>query len=108
MVFCATDEELAAEDSWKHVLKRHISYFADEDGLNGILQWIGQDNPFFKRIIELAGSFEKEGKNRQPFGQWHYVDPEFRDLIGKMTNLDPKRRITAREALAHPWFEEKK
>jgi hypothetical protein len=22
-----------------------------------------------------------------------------------MTNIDPKRRITAHEALSHPWFE---
>ena len=108
MVFRATDEEVAADDLWRYILKRHISFFADEDGLNGILQWIGQENLFFERIIDLASSFEKEGKNRQPFGLWHYVDPQFRDLIGKMTNLDPTMRITAREALEHPWFKENK
>ena len=26
------------------------------------------------------------------------------DLVGKMANLDPTRRITAREALQHRWF----
>jgi serine/threonine protein kinase len=34
------------------------------------------------------------------------VEPEFRDLIVKMTNLDPTMRITARQALEHPWFKE--
>jgi serine/threonine protein kinase len=48
----------------------------------------------------------KRRRKRQPFGKWQYVEPEFRDLIVKMTNLDPTMRITARQALEHPWFKE--
>ncbi|KAG9233358.1 calcium/calmodulin dependent protein kinase [Amylocarpus encephaloides] len=62
MGFCVTDEELAADDSWRH-LKCHISFFVDEDGLNSILQWTGLENPFFERIMDPTGSFEKEGEN---------------------------------------------
>ncbi|EEP80697.1 predicted protein [Uncinocarpus reesii 1704] len=33
MVFHVSDKELKAADSWQYILRRHISYFADEDGL---------------------------------------------------------------------------
>jgi len=31
-------------------------------------------------------------------------DEHAQDLLTRMLQLDPKRRITAKEALAHPWF----
>jgi serine/threonine protein kinase len=103
MVFRVNDDQLNAADSWRYILPRHTSYFADEDGLNGLLQHIGEENAFYQRFIDLAGSFGP-GNPRQPFECWEYVEDELRDLVGKMTNLDPRRRITAREALQHPWF----
>ena len=103
MIFRVSDEELRGNDTWRHILRRHISYFADEDGFKGLLQHIGEDDPFFERLIALAGDFNAE-RPRKPFAMWHYVEVEFRDLITKMTNLDPAKRIIAREALEHPWF----
>ncbi|KAK1142258.1 hypothetical protein N8T08_008002 [Aspergillus melleus] len=46
------------------------------------------------------------GDLRQPFRHWDYVEPDLRDIVGKMTSLDPTKRITAREALQHRWFYE--
>ena len=107
IIFCASDEELAGDMAWWHVLRRHISYFGDEEGFHCLLSHVGQDDPFFERLVALAGDFDSE-RPRKPFKYWHYVDGEFQDLVGKMTNLDPKRRITAREALQHPWFRDTK
>ncbi|EER45640.1 conserved hypothetical protein [Histoplasma capsulatum var. duboisii H88] len=103
MVFRVSDCELHVSDSWRYVLRRHISYFADEQGFTGLLEHIGESNPFHGRLITLAGDFTSESP-REPFESWKYVEPEFRDLVGKMTNLDPTRRITARQALEHCWF----
>ncbi|KAI9671548.1 MAG: hypothetical protein M1817_003600 [Caeruleum heppii] len=104
MIFHVSDDELPpGADPWRPILRRQISYFGTEDGFKGLLQHIGDENPFFERLITLAGDFHAE-RPRKPFAMWHYVDVEFRDLITKMTDLDPRWRITAREALVHPWF----
>jgi len=103
MVLRASDSELAASDSWRHVLRRQISFFANEEGFKGLLQWIGEENPFFERLVALAGSFDAVNP-RKSFEKWEFVDAQFRDLVCRMTTLDPAKRITAREALEHPWF----
>jgi len=43
----------------------------------------------------------------KPFSEWPDVsDAAFKDLIRGLTNLDPTKRVTARQALEHPWFSE--
>lgn len=44
MDFRVSDDQLHADDSWLHILKRHVSYFADDEGLTGLLEHIGEDN----------------------------------------------------------------
>ncbi|KAF2010426.1 kinase-like protein [Aaosphaeria arxii CBS 175.79] len=100
IIFLVSDEELKGNDAWWHILRRHISFLGDEDGFVGLLDYIGQENPFFERLIALAGDFNVE-KPRKPFAFWRYVDEGFRDLIAVMTNLNPAKRITARQAMEH-------
>lgn len=41
----------------------------------------------------------------KPFSTWPEAkDEDFQDLIKGLMSLDPKRRLTAAEALGHPWF----
>lgn len=105
MVLRASADELAASDSWRHVLRRQISFFGEKDGFQGLLQWVGEENPFFERLIELAGTFNAT-ELREPFAMWHFVDAQFRDLVCRMTVLDSAMRVTAAQALEHPWFAE--
>ncbi|KAK3291997.1 kinase-like domain-containing protein [Chaetomium fimeti] len=102
MVFWPGDEAAMSTggEAWHTILYNHISYFADEEGIQGLLELIGEGNEYYERLINIGA----EVTARQPFTLWLNVDAEFRDLIVKMTNLDPARRITAREALEHPWF----
>jgi hypothetical protein len=67
MVFRGSNQVLAADDSWRYVLSRHISFFAHEDELNGLLQWIGQENPFFERIIDVVSGCRKAKKEETTF-----------------------------------------
>lgn len=95
--------EASTQDSWRRILSLHISYFGDQDGLNGLLDHLGDQNPFTPRIIELASPFSAPNTRKQ-FRMRHGVDVKFRDLVSRMTNLAPSARITAREALEHEWF----
>jgi serine/threonine protein kinase len=69
----------------------------------GLLRHIGDSS--WVRVFEvIRDSFNKENP-RKPFALWRGVDDVFKGFIRAMTNIDPERRITAHEALAHKWFE---
>ncbi|KAF2022524.1 hypothetical protein EK21DRAFT_95644 [Setomelanomma holmii] len=111
VIFAVGDEEVGEDESnLAHILERHLSYFAlDLDSVHGLLQYL-DDNPcaeIFKlicpRLTLIAKGFNKDSP-RAPIRLWQYLDPEFKDLISQMCDLDPRRRITAEKALEHPWF----
>ncbi|KAK5654702.1 hypothetical protein OQA88_7026 [Cercophora sp. LCS_1] len=108
MVFFSDEANRASpEKQAELILRRHLSFFASEmEDFEGFIAYHGgDDNPFVKRLKKLLCTFSEE-EPRLPFGRWQQVDPQFRDLICKMTCMDPSRRITAREALQHSWFAE--
>lgn len=47
------------------------------------------------------------GKDPIPFRKidWRKRSPELQDLIEKLLETDPVKRISAEEALQHPWFQ---
>jgi serine/threonine protein kinase len=90
------------------ILRLHVSHFVNDlDDFGGFVEYHGgEQDPFVQRFIGLLSTFNGEDKKRAPFSRWHPVDPQFKNLVSKMTCLNPLRRITAREALQHPWFSE--
>ncbi|KAF2815025.1 kinase-like protein [Mytilinidion resinicola] len=103
VIFAVGDDELnEGEDKLAIVLERQISYFCDPEGFGGLLKHLGE-SPWVQIFTVIAEGFNEEN-SRLPFAQWSIVEPEARDLIGRMMNMDPNRRLTAHEALAHPWF----
>lgn len=87
-----------------HILQRQISYFAELEGLDGLLRHLG-DSPWCLALTALRDGFTKENP-RQPFAHWNMepLDSDFKDLIGGLTNFDPMKRLTVDEALSHKWF----
>ncbi|EAQ83142.1 predicted protein [Chaetomium globosum CBS 148.51] len=101
-----SDEANAADDASEMILQRQISHFTDDvEEFGGFIEYHGgEQDPFVQRCIQLLVEFDGKKKKRAPFGRWHPVDPEFKDLVSRMTCFNPLRRITATEALQHPWF----
>jgi serine/threonine protein kinase len=84
------------------VLERQLSYFSDLEGIEGLIQYLG-DSPWAQLIAMIAADFNANNP-RRPFGLWQDLDPTFKDLVVRMMNVDPTKRLTAKEALAHTWF----
>lgn len=76
------------------------------EDFEGFINYHGGDqDPFVKGLKALLCTFNGENP-RLPFSRWHQIDSQLKDLVCRMTCMDPFRRITAREALQHPWFAE--
>ncbi|KAI0128027.1 kinase-like domain-containing protein [Xylariales sp. AK1849] len=89
------------------ILEKQISHFAEWDDFDDFLDYLGRGHPWRQNFSKMAKSFG-ETNPRRPFNLWKsdVLDPDFKDLIRNMTHFDPRKRITAQQALEHPWFQE--
>ena len=69
--------------------------------LTGLPPFNGDSDEEIMRKI-MNGSFDLK---KYP---WPIISSQAKDLLKKLLEFDPNKRITAEEALAHPWFESKK
>jgi len=103
VIFAVSDEKLGeGEERLAVVLERQISYFADADGVNALLDHLG-DSPWCEVFKVICDGFNQSNLLR-PVARWVNLDTDFKDLVGGLTNFDPAKRLTAHEALAHRWF----
>ena len=85
------------------VVELQLSYFADLRGLQGLLDYF-EDKSRAQYFASIAENFTAQ-RPRRPISKWKAMeDPDLTDLVVRMTNVDPTRRLTATEALAHRWF----
>ncbi|KAK4404879.1 Calcium-dependent protein kinase [Sesamum angolense] len=61
--------------------------------------------PFWAVLFENAWITVMYGLQRDP---WPKVSDRAKDLVKKMLNPDPKKRLTAQEVLDHPWIQNAK
>ena len=103
-VILAVDEEKLPEGATLQdvVVARQISYFADYEGACGLVKYF-DDESKGRYFAMIANRFTKNNP-REPFDTRPDLEPSFKDLIMRMMNVDPNKRLTAKEALSHPWF----
>jgi serine/threonine protein kinase len=109
VIFGVLKEELGEdEEILSIVLERQLSYFGDPEAYNGFLQHLHKGNPKnpWIEVFQIVRSSFNADYRREPFCLWQddLISEEFRDLVVKMANFDPEKRISAREALEHKWF----
>ncbi|KAI0475473.1 kinase-like domain-containing protein [Xylariaceae sp. FL0804] len=97
-------------DPTREILERQVSHFVGRwEDLDGFVEHHlgGRAHPWARDFRAIKNSFGEDNP-RRPFALWRSdrLDDGFKDLVGKMTNFDPRRRISAQEALDHPWFED--
>jgi calcium-dependent protein kinase len=89
------------------VLKKHYDEKCDIWSCGVIMYILLSGRPPF------AGDSDKEIMEKVRIGKYDLEEPPFdklsssgKDLIKKLMIMDPKKRISAQEALNHPWFKE--
>jgi serine/threonine protein kinase len=79
------------------------------DQLYKIFRVFGTPNeqiwPTVSQLRDYTDKFP-EWKQKDANTVFSYLEPEAIDLISKMLTYDPARRITAKAALQHPYFDE--
>lgn len=91
------------------VLSLQISYFADPDAFNGLLQHLGRETPWAEVFETIRDGFGEENP-RRPFVLWQWDESDgkdwerFKSLVTGLTRFDPRTRLTAMQALEHDWF----
>ena len=95
-------EEAVLEDA---VIERQLSYFSDWNSFRGLVDYFGSDDPRGHYFTLIAKKFNKDNP-RSPVSIWPMLEPDFKDLIVRMTKVDPRQRLIAEQALAHTWFRE--
>ncbi|EPS60285.1 hypothetical protein M569_14517 [Genlisea aurea] len=58
--------------------------------------WAETDNGIFKQILKGKVDFESE--------PWPHISDSAKDLVQRMLERDPKKRISAHQVLCHPWI----
>ncbi|KFZ18235.1 hypothetical protein V501_01319 [Pseudogymnoascus sp. VKM F-4519 (FW-2642)] len=106
IIFRIDSEGLSRADEERLVVKRLLSHFGDGPGLVGLIDHLDDSVASWRDLVlDFIPEFTTTNP-RKPFSMWVEVDEGFTDIVTKMTSLDPARRITAREALEHPWFQD--
>lgn len=78
------------------------------DGITGLLKHIADDDISCQALRMLWDERCEEHIPYKPFNEWpDGVDSAFKDLVQQLTNLDPSKRLTAHQALEHPWFQDR-
>lgn len=86
-------------------LQRQVSYFGDQEGLKGLMKHTDDDEVSCQVLQMLWEERHEEHIPYKLFSEWPDVfDPVFKDFILGLTSLDPHKRLTARQALDHPWL----
>lgn len=77
--------------------------FADDEAIEAMLRHC-HDAHAIAELRRVIAIFENGRHRRYPFAARERFDPVFRSLIHGLMNFEIGRRMTVREALAHPFF----
>ena len=84
-------------------LQRAVSYFGTSNNIEGLIQYVDENELNSQISRMLWEDRDAEYLPYQHFTIWD-VDRNFKDLVSRLMDLDPKERLTAQQALEHPWF----
>uniref|UniRef100_A0A8C2V728 calcium/calmodulin-dependent protein kinase n=1 Tax=Chinchilla lanigera TaxID=34839 RepID=A0A8C2V728_CHILA len=103
--FAGTPGYLSPEVLRKEAYGKPVDIWACAGGILGVILYIllvGYP-PFWDEDQHKLYQQIKAGAYDFPSPEWDTVTPEAKNLINQMLTINPAKRITAHEALKHPW-----
>jgi serine/threonine protein kinase len=75
-------------------------YERDHDSLGRYPFWVffNDDTPYLRNSV-------MKGRFAFPDESWANITDEAKDFISRLLKVDPSERLTAEQALSHPWFQ---
>jgi serine/threonine protein kinase len=64
--------------------------------VSGTLPFLGTKDRLYNQILDAQVDLS-----------WNHIGPDAKDLISNMLHLNPDKRLTIQEVLAHPWLKVK-
>lgn len=85
------------------ILENQISYFADAEGFQALLDSVDLRQYWYDVLTAVISSFNEDYPMKS-LSHWTGMDQDFKNLLIGLTNFNPAKRLTAKEALEHKWF----
>ncbi|XP_022963277.1 CDPK-related kinase 5-like [Cucurbita moschata] len=60
--------------------------------------WARTESGIFKSVLKVDPNFDDP--------PWPSLSPESKDVVKRLLNKDPEKRMSAAQALSHPWFKD--
>uniref|UniRef100_A0A096M6G4 calcium/calmodulin-dependent protein kinase n=1 Tax=Poecilia formosa TaxID=48698 RepID=A0A096M6G4_POEFO len=100
--FAGTPGYLSPEVLRKEAYGKPVDIWACDSGVILYILLVGYP-PFWDEDQHKLYQQIKAGAYDFPSPEWDTVTPEAKNLINQMLTINPAKRITAQEALKHPW-----
>ncbi|KAF2009542.1 kinase-like protein [Aaosphaeria arxii CBS 175.79] len=87
-------------------LQRQVSYFGTQEELDGLMTILRDDDERSCTVLSMLWEDRyAEYHAYRPFDEWPEVTDEvFKDLMRELMTLSPLKRMSAHQAVRHPWF----
>ncbi|MCJ1309310.1 hypothetical protein MMC25_002969 [Agyrium rufum] len=104
-IFAIPEEELGNRFALQlvTVVDTQLSYFADPGDLVTLLAQL-DENPRAQMFRDRAEQFRSGLIPRYPVASWPGFDDNFKTFIAGLTSFDPRKRMSAKQALQHRWL----
>ncbi len=95
VIFAVEEEDLGGgEEPLAVILERQIFYFADKEGLNAFLKYLG--NSKWCEVLQVLRDGLSKTNPRKSVSLWNEIDKDLKDLVASLTKFNPAQTLTVK------------
>ncbi|KAL4874401.1 kinase-like domain-containing protein [Aspergillus karnatakaensis] len=86
--------------------ERLATLYSTPESFQGLFDWFDDGHPPEEGHLAVSGEGAQEERTWSARGLWKSLDPVTADLIRRLTNFDPRKRLTALQAMEHEFWDD--